>query len=324
VTFRLTYALFDNPQNALLALATHDDRARARLSSMRYVFGGIANIVVAGAFVPLWGRGGGAQAGVFALFSAALAILAAVSAAALWLQLRARSGPQPPGTRPTLATPTRPVVAEPSPRRWPIFLSMFALSAATSIFSRLEPYFATYGLKSPVDGGTLMVCIAIGGLVSQPFWSWWARRWSLVSALQSASVGVIAGALAFGLGAQHGLAMAALSGGLYGWGCGGALMSLWALAAAASRRSDRTEAATATFGWLTFSAKVAMAISAFGIGEAFAAIDYRAQANGLLLGSMAAAPLLAGLCCLGLSRFVRPAGPGRSTRPLRVADAVVN
>ena len=37
VAFRLTYALLDNPQNALLSLATSDDTQGARLTSVRYV-----------------------------------------------------------------------------------------------------------------------------------------------------------------------------------------------------------------------------------------------------------------------------------------------
>jgi Na+/melibiose symporter-like transporter len=308
--FRLTYTLLDTPQNALLALTTADDGARARLASVRYIFGGFANILVAGAFAPLLrGRTGSVHAVVFAVFSAILALLAVASAGMLWRWLR---------THPSPRLATAPVGAArgasrdgPRPRRWPIFLIMFVISATTSVFSRLEPYFVAYGLRSSLDGGALMVCVAAGTLVSQPFWSWWAQRQSLVSTLRAAAISLAAGALAFGVGARHGMAPAALSGALYGWGCGGVLMSLWALAAAATRSQDPSRGATATFGALTFSAKVALALSAFGVGEFLTLGDYRTGANGLLLNAMTCAPLVGAVLCLALSSFIFPRHPRR-------------
>ncbi|EJL36450.1 hypothetical protein PMI01_00995, partial [Caulobacter sp. AP07] len=183
ILFRLTYAAMDLPQNALLALATADDGARARLASVRYVFAGVASIVVAGAFAPFLQKASDAVApAAFALFSTGLAACAAASAVFLWRRL-SRDRPPRLTTAASSAAATRrdePV----APRRWPLFLIMFAISASLSIFGRLEPYFVTYGLTSPLDGGALLVCGAVGALASQPFWSWRAQRRSLISTLR--------------------------------------------------------------------------------------------------------------------------------------------
>lgn len=60
--------------------------------------------------------------------------------------------------------------------------------------------------------------------------------------------------------------------------------------------------ATATFGALTFSARIALALSAFGVGE-FTLGDHRTGANGLLPGVLTCAPLTGATLCLALSAF---------------------
>src|ERR1700736_3975768 len=62
IAFRLSYPFFDIPQNALLALTTSNDSERARVSSYRFIFGGVANIALASSFGPLLqGQRAGAQ-----------------------------------------------------------------------------------------------------------------------------------------------------------------------------------------------------------------------------------------------------------------------
>ncbi|WP_035038575.1 hypothetical protein, partial [Caulobacter sp. AP07] len=137
----------------------------------------------------------------------------------------------------------------------------------------------------------------------------------LISTLRIAAVSLAVGALTFGLGARHGLVPAALCGLLYGWGSGGVLMSLWALTAAAVRDRGKSSGATATFGLLTFSTKVALALSAFGIGEFLTLGDYRTDAGGRLLALMTAAPLIGATACLGLSVFILPPALARDRKP---------
>ncbi len=315
VLFRLTYTLLDLPQNALLALTTGDDAARGRLSSLRYIFAGVAGVVVSGAIAPLLRRSDATTGPViFAVFSAVLAACAAGSAIWLWRYLRRRTPPRLTTLAPR-ADGAEPDAA-PSPRRWPIFLIMFVISITLSVFARLEPYFISFGLKSSLDGGALMIGGTVASLACQPFWAWLVRRRSLLSVLRVATIGLAASALAFGLAVRLGPAPAALCGLAWGWTCGGVLMSLWALAASSARSADGSRGAASTFGLLTFSTKVALALSAFWIGEFLARGDYRTDAGGRLLGLMTASPMVGAAISLALSAFIRPTGAGRRERPV--------
>lgn len=300
IAFRLTYALLDTPQNALLSLATTSDAQGARLASVRYVFGGVANIVVAAAFAPLFSSGGvTAESSGFALFALMVTGVSVVSSYYLWRHLR-HFQERPPET-----TPTSHRDPAPAPYRiWPVVVVLFLVSVAMSVFSRLEPYFAAYGMSSLLQGGVLLTCVACGNLVSQPFWARLATGSSLLTALRWSTVWLAAAAAVFGTLIGFGPVSTALAGGLYGWGCGGVLMSLWALAASAGHRNS-----TLVFGVLTCASKIALALAAAGVAELLNATPYRTSAAALawVLPSMTAAPIIAGVLGLILSSYVRVA-----------------
>lgn len=266
IVFRTSYSLVDNPQNAMLGLATRSDEARAALASLRYVFSGLANIIVAVAFVPMFQTGSArAHAAHFIVFAVLISLAAATSSTILWLHLR--RSPVVFGERQIMA----PCIADlkPASRLWPILLIMFLVTVAMSVFSRLEPYFAAYGMPTALQGGTLLTCVAVGGMAAQPAWAKLARRISLRSIFLVACMAMALGSAAFAVLAGHGFGLSILAGGLYGVASGGVLMSLWALtASAAGARS------TASFGALTCASKLALALSALFAGEFLKTVPY--------------------------------------------------
>ena len=89
MAFRLSYSLYDIPQNSLLALAGRDDRMRARLAATRLFISGIARIILTASFVPLFvRRSTEAQIEAFLLLVCLMAFLSLVSAFALRTKLK--------------------------------------------------------------------------------------------------------------------------------------------------------------------------------------------------------------------------------------------
>lgn len=305
IAFRLTYALLDNPQNALLSLATSDEVQGTRLTSIRYIFGGIANVMVAAAFAPLFGSGGVvAGSRGFALFTLLVGSVSVVSSYGLWRYLRHFQSK--PGR---VAIPTSHCLpAPPTYRLGPVVLMLFFVSVAMSVFSRLEPYFAAYGMRSVLQGGVLLTCVAAGNLVSQPFWARLAAGSSLQTTLRGSMVWVAAAAAVFEILIDLGPVGTALGGILFGWGCGGVLMSLWALAAAAGQRNSNP---TIIFGVLTCASKMALALAAAGVAEVLNATPYRTHTAALawILPCMIAAPIVASAASLILSSSVKVGSP---------------
>jgi Na+/melibiose symporter-like transporter len=297
--FRLSYSVFDVPQNALLALTTEDDAGRARLSSWRYVFGGAASIAVAGLFAPLFkGRLASVQAQNFALLAVALSLVALASAAGLLVLLRAGAAPvvrAAPGPRPAPQT----VLG----RGWRlalIFLMLALVGAAGSAFSKLEPYLAAYGLTARAGASAVLTSIALGNLVSQPVWAWFARRWSLLGSLRAAAVLLVFAAALIWLMVDRGTVAGVAAGAFYGFGMGGVTMSLWALAAAASGKTRWLGGATSTFGLVTALSKLGSACAILSVGEVLAGSAYRDVASwgASLLLIMTLAPMAVGGACV--------------------------
>ena len=298
IAFRASYSLVDVPQNALLGLATRSDGERAVLSSVRYVFGGLANIIVAMAFAPMFQmKAGRSHPETFIIFAILIGLAATISAAGLWARLRwgehieAVLDPSDPHRRPALN----------KARLGPVLSIMFLITAATSIFSRLEPYFAAYGLGPALQGGAILTCVALGSVASQPFWALLARSTSLGATFACACTALVVGSAAFDGLVLRGVALGALGAALYGCGSGGVLMSLWALAA-----SGAGARATISFGALTCVSKLALALSAFLAGELLNGGAYRSAiaAREWVLPAMAAATGLAGAAALSVYYFV--------------------
>jgi Na+/melibiose symporter-like transporter len=177
--------------------------------------------------------------------------------------------------------------------------AMFAVSAGTSLFGRLEVYFVASSDQGHV--AYLLLAIAAGTAMAQPAWVRVSRRTTLPGMLRIAAGAMLASVLVFrGVAAQGGDALL-LAGFVYGAACGGVLLGLWALAAGlAAERSTRVAPAT-TMAWLTFTAKLGLAASALASGWVLHGSDYHATNSHGVLQAMTCAVIVGALACLAVN-----------------------
>jgi Na+/melibiose symporter-like transporter len=258
LAFRLSYSLYDIPQNSLLALASEDERVRARLAAMRLFVGGIARVTLTASFVPLFVRRTiDAQIGAFLLLVSIMAVLGVASAFALAVRMRG-----------IVACPTREIVEDSHAVKSPIglHLMMLILSFGTTMFTQLEPYFAAFALPSREQGTALLTAVAVGTSLSQPVWMIVDRclarpRVAWIALLSTAACSLAFLALALRAGAL--LPIAGLG---YGAGVGGLFFLLWSGVARQAARMHNMRGATATLGAFSGSAKLGQALAMVAIG----------------------------------------------------------
>ncbi|MBB6250987.1 MFS transporter [Nitrospirillum iridis] len=310
--FRLAYALYDVPQNAVLGMVAGDG-LRTRLSALRFVGAGLATLTIAGMAPVFLGGDMADQAVAFWVFALVLWGLGVISAAGFRRVARAGGNGAVAGIPSAFEKGAAPVW----PMRFPVGLATvlvaeFVLSGSASVFTRLEPYFAASVLQSPMARGTVMVTVAIGGLAGQAVWAVVAERRGPAVAFRGAAAVAMAGGLAFLLLGDRGAAWIAMAGGFLGAGLGGVSMLLWAAAGACvgtTGVSGHRWAPTQVFGLLTFCIKVACAVAVLVVGEVLA---WREGAPGgmvvppvALIAPMTLLPALGATVCLALASRLR-------------------
>ncbi|MDP9013668.1 MAG: MFS transporter [Pseudomonadota bacterium] len=306
LTFRVAYALYDTPQNAMLSLASTEERSRTRLSSIRFVFSGLATLSIAAVAVPLLNGDAKNHTANFTLFSGGLLAMGIVSSVLVLAISRSRRelGRESEPAPPDFCTDEKAFAAG----GLTLILAIgFVVSAATLVFTKLEPYFVAYVLQSQFARGSVMISIAVGGIAGQPLWAWLATRWSLPPAFRISALVMTLGATAFlGLGGQ-GVGAAALAGFVYGVGSNGLGMLIWvALAnfAAPHGSGGRAHSTTMVFGLFTFVLKSGSAVAVEFVAEVLAGIDTAAATSWSLVGPMGVMPLLGGLICLFAASYL--------------------
>jgi Na+/melibiose symporter-like transporter len=313
LVFRLAYAFYDVPQNAILSLAPGDDRLRAGLASMRFVCSALASLAIAGAAALLLAHARPSAA--FAALGAIVGITAVATALGfVWVARSATAGWPPPAVA---GAPARrqDVRAARTRRGLTRLLGLaFGVSACAVVFTKLEPYFAAYILTTQAARGTLLAAVACGGIASQPVTFWVASRWNVQAACRVCAVAALAGAGAFLLPGSGAAAWLPATGFLVGFGLQGLGMLLWTAVAnltAASARTPAPLAPTVVFGLLTFSQKSASALGTLAIGAILGAHQAgAASAGGLapIVLAMGAVPLACALVGLVFARQLEPAG----------------
>lgn len=304
VAFRIAYAAYDLPQNALLSLGTADSHARSRVSAARAFYSGCAALVVGGvggALVKVQGPVG--APGRFALAAGLFCLVAIVTAVGLsrlkWTLL--------PGERPGASAPD---VSKPKGLRLPaalVGLLMFSILQilTSSVFTRLEPYFAAYVLKSGAWAGSFMMAVSIGRIVSQPLWVRGALTMGPLNFLRWITLASAATALGFWFTAQIAPAAVVIAF-LLGAAMGGIGTAQWAAYgdAVVQHCPDRAGAA---YALLTAVMKLSLGVGVIGLGEGLRYIDYRGGQSGLLVMVMGLVPALGALA----SVWVLPSASSR-------------
>ena len=166
LAFRFGFAVYDIPQNALMALAADDEAGRSRVAAARISASGMAMLAVAGAVGPLLAA---QRVGAGATLLLSLAIAAALVAILTAFALRHTLADS--GTAVRTPPIARSIAAGPALRAlWPLFVMMAVMMLGPPLFQKLEPYFAARTLGSAAWGGAVILAAAGGVLCGQPLW----------------------------------------------------------------------------------------------------------------------------------------------------------
>lgn len=266
--FRLSFALYDVPQNALTSMLPSDAADARRYVVVRATLGGVAKLVVTGAnlglaqFTAMEFRVGGVV--LLVIFGAAMV----VSASVLWIL----------GGGAHAAAPSPPPQAFRVPKGlWAVLFAFAVSTLALATLSRLVVFSA-----APPDehdlGAWMLLAVSAGGVTGP----WIALRLEALWGWRKAHIAIgglssVAGAVAALQMDPGGLWFRPVVGFLYGLGLGGVGAFLWE---AATRVAMRHAAATGqradglVFGAVIFVIQISIALGALVLGrlvEGFAA-----------------------------------------------------
>jgi Na+/melibiose symporter-like transporter len=306
IAFRLGFASYDIPQNALMALATADAESRLRIASTRIWFSGAATLVVATTIGPLVARRE-QPAGILLLLGLGI-LFAVVAVISAWLLARVLVG------RAHQPAPAHP----PAPRGrraadfWLLLAVMVATSLFTPAFSKLEPYFATYTLRSAWWGGVVIILMSVGIVAGQPLWLLACRRMRRGTVMIFAALVQLAALTGFWFTGGERPAMAAAAAFAFGLGNGGVGMVQWATFSEVVARLGADRAGP-SYGLFAATAKVSLAGGGLLLAASLDRIDFRGAQGWALALPMAAIPAAGAVCCIligiALYRFERRAPP---------------
>lgn len=292
LAFRVAFALFDLPQNALMALATRDSAGRDRVASTRIWFSGVAILIVALAVGPLVADPESSAGAMRYLILAVLVGVPAVSGSAALAHVVSRPHPSASQTSSTRVEAT--ALPRPSAVFWLLLILMVVTSLATPIFSKLEPYFAGFVIRSPLWGGVIISAVALGIVVGQPAWALLCRHYSRARIMIGAAGVQIVSLMWFWfwpVDQPGGFAGAAF---VFGLGNGGVGMALWgAFSETVARTAKGHEGLS--YAAFTATAKVTLGVGGLGLGAALALIDYRGSENTTLVTLMTTVPASGGV-----------------------------
>lgn len=287
LAFRVAFALFDLPQNALMALATSDSASRDRVASTRIWFSGVAILIVALAVGPLVADPKSVSGAARYLALALLVSGPAVIGAAALARVVSRIDPAAHEISPKgIAAAALP---RPSAVFWLLILLMVVTSLATPIFSKLEPYFASFVIRSPLWGGVIISAMALGIVLGQPAWAILCRHHSRATVMIGAAGAQIVSLVGFCTWSVDNPVGFAATAFIFGLGNGGVGMVLWsAFSETVARTAKGSEGLF--YAAFTATAKVTLGLGGLGLGAALALIDYRGPENAKLVTLMTTIP----------------------------------
>ena len=301
--FRFAYAVYDLPQNALMALATQGAEARDRVAATRIWFSGVAILLVAFAIGPLisgTGEEGAVLYLVLAMAAGLIAILSAWNLGRILPDVAPVQG-SPPGDRPGAQAP-RPALF------WLLIALMVVTSFFTPMFSKFGPFFAAYGIRSAWLGGLIVSAMAAGIILGQLFWARLCRAWSRREVMALAAGLQIVSLLAFWLAAEYDAALVLVVASLgFGLGNGGVGMVLWAAFAELVAQASQGREGLA-YGAFTATAKVSLGAGGLLLGWVLGAIQFRGPDAGLIVVAMTLLPAIGAALCLVIAALWRTAG----------------
>jgi Na+/melibiose symporter-like transporter len=302
LTFRAAYAMLDVPQNALMAIGPATTRQRTRLAAIRMVGSGLAGLAVSGlAYFLIAGTSAlsiGLAAGAIGLVATGGAILTMMTA--------------PRHDTSETEAPDAPWRALVSRRVSGLLAVGTAGAVASTLLSKLVPYFAAYGLRSPAAGGLLIAAVASGSVLTQLFWLRLGDRFSRRDAIEASCLTLMTASALFYPASSAGLWAILPCAAAQGAGIGGLGTAVWAAIGDEARSHRDPSAAAFLFALLTFLSKSALAGAAVLVTLALTMQPYQMQQPPEawpLLPVMCLCPIALAALGLGAARFLAAPGP---------------
>ncbi|MDF3983663.1 MFS transporter [Luteibacter sp. PPL554] len=301
--FRVAYAFVDVPQNTLLPLLASDAHERVALTAARYVAGGLAALLIAGAGAQLPRSVASSGSGPLTACAIAMAAIAVVSAVILRHDIRSRA----PG-RVAPGSDNRPDHDD-GLSFTALVSTMVVVSAGTALFGRLQLYLAAYGHGC----AGLPLAVTAGMVAAQPLWLSLSRRYPLRRMLNASGwlTWMTSLMLAWVLadGASHGVRL--VVGFVFGMPSAGLATGLWSLAASAATRRAARRDPSLTMAMFTCGSKLGLAGACLVTGWALQSATYRGGEITTLLGAMVGGSLVCAVACwrlTGRSVMIRRSG----------------
>ena len=309
IGFRFAFALYDIPQNVLMALATTDSVSRVRLASTRIWFSGAATLVVAGAVGPIVAAGNNSVT-ILMTLAASFSVVAVLTAAILVIVLS-----QPAEDRATVAMPRK--SWRPEPEFWLLICASLITTIFTPAFAKLEPYFAIYVVDSAWWGGLVIILMAIGILIGQPFWLHLCARGTTAHVMMFAAVLQIVALVAFWTTGPYLPLAASFAAFVFGLGNGGVGMAQWAALSETVARGDPARAGVA-YGMFLASNKIGLAAGGLLIAAMLDGASLRDAGDASLTTLMAFIPAIgAVLLVLNAAAFLAVRRPALSRKSVQ-------
>lgn len=291
VLFRLAFAVYDVPQNVLMALATSDPTGRLRVASTRIWFSGAATLIVAGTVGPMLSAQQHARGMAFLIGLVGVFAIVGVTTAGLLARVL-----EEPITLRTSEVPVGPAASDGSPAQWRedfwfLVGAMLVTSAFTPVFAKLEPYFAAYILRSSLWGGVVITLMAVGVFVGQPLWLALCRRVARERVMLGAALLQIVALWTFWVSAGSTVIASVTAAFVFGLGVGGVGMAQWAAFSDVVARQAPARAGP-SYGVFAASAKIGLATSGVLLSMVLDATSYRSAHSAVLVLAMTATPAL--------------------------------
>lgn len=285
--FRIGFALYDLPQNSLMALVPADSTGRIRFAAIRILLSGLATLTVAGTVGPLVAASREQEGSQFLLVIASLFGMIAITSA--WHFARLLHRTTLPINIPNTSHRTATWGISFQRDFWLLICLMFVTSSFTPIFSKLEPYFAAYVLQSPFWGGGVVIAMALGLLIGQPVWLCGSGKVSPERLTLGAALLQLASLAGFWLSGSANPVPSVVCAFVFGLGNGGVGTMLWGLFSGTVARMEPRYTGI-SYGIFAAASRVASAASIFLVSLALAGIDFRVSDTLQILALMTALP----------------------------------
>lgn len=268
LAFRLASNFIDVPHNALMAALTRDGRERGRLSTLRFFFSSLGNLVVAGLIALFLPQQGSAITGL-AAYVGVVTLLYAITMAGSVLAVRPVRQSRPPLAI-SLASLLRAITDIGGNSRFVRILLLCVLAACVlTIFPRMAVFYAQCFLGDASKASLLISAQIAGQIVSLPLWSRLQDRHAKEKVSMIAHVGFGAVMALFLMLTPTSLPPAAILFGLAGAGLCGFTVMNWAMAPDVVEHTERLAGErheALTFGLLLTAIKVANGAGAALLG----------------------------------------------------------